>query len=45
MEAIYKACTHYDPKQRPSTKDLLNMPWIQNGLNIVITTSELDSLR
>ncbi|KAK4468227.1 hypothetical protein MN116_008384 [Schistosoma mekongi] len=44
MEAIYKACTHYDPHQRPSTKDLLNMPWIQRGLNKVITTNELDFL-
>ncbi|CAH8533135.1 unnamed protein product [Schistosoma turkestanicum] len=44
MQAIYEACTHYDPQKRPSTKDLLGMSWIQQGLNTVITTGELDSL-
>ncbi|VDQ03931.1 unnamed protein product [Trichobilharzia regenti] len=44
LEEIYNACTHYNPKQRPSTKDLLNMPWIQQGLNRPITSKELDSL-
>lgn len=43
MMEIYEACTRNDPAERPSAKELLQMPWIQYGLSIDFKSDLLQS--
>ncbi|VDM36035.1 unnamed protein product [Hydatigera taeniaeformis] len=45
MLNIFESCTHPDPNCRPTAEDLINTPWIQNGLTTPLRESVLASFR